>query len=219
VGGCPPRHRRPPRRDRLDLVLRPTHYLTWLKAHAVQHATVRVDAKVAPASVMRVQVENVRTACPSPSRSTTECSLGEGGHRGDAADEGKSTSGPSRSREVAGQAEFDPDVRVQILAVGEQEPHSTPAQVALARLLVQATTSPGPRHKRVSRKENTAAAAVELSGEHIARLNDLTLATGGRHNEANASPPSTAELKGLISCAPWTSQRFIGVMSLFGELS
>jgi hypothetical protein len=31
----------------LDLVLRPTHYLTWLKAHAVQAAAVRVDAKVA----------------------------------------------------------------------------------------------------------------------------------------------------------------------------
>jgi hypothetical protein len=169
---------------------------------------------------MRVQVENVRTACPSPSRSTTECSLGEGGHRGDAADEGKSTSGPSRSREVAGQAEFDPDVRVQILAVGEQEPHSTPAQGRFGQAARAGRRHrPVPGIKRVSREENTAAAAVELSGEHIARLNDLTLATGGRHNEANASPPSTAELKGLISCAPWTSQRFIGVMSLFGELS
>jgi hypothetical protein len=119
----------------------------------------------------------------------TECSLGEGGHRGDAADEGKSTSGPSRSREVTAPA----------------RPSST--QMSAFRFWLSASRSPiahragrfgqaaraGRRHrpvpgiKRVSRKENTAAAAVELSGEHIARLNDLTPATGGRHNEANVA--------------------------------
>jgi diketogulonate reductase-like aldo/keto reductase len=48
--------------------------------------------------------------------------------------------------------------------------------------------APIPGTKRVSRfEENTAADAVELSTEQIARLNDLTPATGERHNEANMS--------------------------------
>jgi aryl-alcohol dehydrogenase-like predicted oxidoreductase len=66
---------------------------------------------------------------------------------------------------------------------------ATPAQVALAWLLAQGDDiAPIPGTKRVSRvEENTAADAVELSVEQIARLNDLTPATGERHNEANMS--------------------------------
>ena len=66
---------------------------------------------------------------------------------------------------------------------------ATPAQVALAWLLAQADNiAPIPGTKRVSRvEENTAADAVELSVEQIARLNDLTPATGERHDEANMS--------------------------------
>jgi hypothetical protein len=48
--------------------------------------------------------------------------------------------------------------------------------------------APIPGTKRVSRiEENTAADTVELSAEQIARLNDLTPATGERHHEANIS--------------------------------
>ena len=46
--------------------------------------------------------------------------------------------------------------------------------------------APIPGTKRVSRVEqNTAADAVELSVEQIERLNDLTPATGERHDETN----------------------------------
>jgi aryl-alcohol dehydrogenase-like predicted oxidoreductase len=66
---------------------------------------------------------------------------------------------------------------------------ATPAQIALAWLLAHGDDiAPIPGTKRVSRvEENTAADAVELSAEQIARLNDLTPATGERHNEANMS--------------------------------
>jgi aryl-alcohol dehydrogenase-like predicted oxidoreductase len=66
---------------------------------------------------------------------------------------------------------------------------ATPAQVALAWLLAQGDDiAPIPGTKRVSRvEENTAADGIELSAEQIARLNDLTPATGERHNEANMS--------------------------------
>ena len=69
------------------------------------------------------------------------------------------------------------------------EVDATPAQVALAWLLAQGDDiAPLPGTKRVSRiEENTAADAVELSAEQIARLNDLTLASGERHDEANMS--------------------------------
>jgi aryl-alcohol dehydrogenase-like predicted oxidoreductase len=67
------------------------------------------------------------------------------------------------------------------------EAGATPAQIALAWLLAQGDDiAPIPGTKRVSRvEENTAADAIELSVEQIARLNDLTPATGERHNEAN----------------------------------
>jgi aryl-alcohol dehydrogenase-like predicted oxidoreductase len=66
---------------------------------------------------------------------------------------------------------------------------ATPAQIALAWLLAQGDDiAPIPGTKRVSRvAENTAADAIELSVEQVVRLNDLTPATGERHNEANMS--------------------------------
>src|SRR2546427_247648 len=66
---------------------------------------------------------------------------------------------------------------------------ATPAQVALAWLLAQGDDiAPIPGTKRVSRvEENTAADAVDLSMDQIARLNDLAPAAGERHNEANMS--------------------------------
>jgi aryl-alcohol dehydrogenase-like predicted oxidoreductase len=64
---------------------------------------------------------------------------------------------------------------------------ATPAQVALAWLLAQGDDiAPIPGTKRVSRvEENTAADRIELSADQVARLNNLTPATGERHNDAN----------------------------------
>jgi aryl-alcohol dehydrogenase-like predicted oxidoreductase len=69
------------------------------------------------------------------------------------------------------------------------EIHATPAQVALAWLLAQGDDiAPIPGTKRVYRvEENTAADAIELTVEQIERLNNLTPATGERHEEANMS--------------------------------
>jgi aryl-alcohol dehydrogenase-like predicted oxidoreductase len=66
---------------------------------------------------------------------------------------------------------------------------ATPAQVALAWLLAQGDDiAPIPGTKRVSRvEENTAADGIELSSEQIERLNDLTPATGERHDDTNMS--------------------------------
>ena len=62
---------------------------------------------------------------------------------------------------------------------------ATPAQVALAWLLAQGQDiAPIPGTKRVFRvEENTAADAVELTGEQIDKLNHLTPAAGEHHNE------------------------------------
>jgi aryl-alcohol dehydrogenase-like predicted oxidoreductase len=66
------------------------------------------------------------------------------------------------------------------------EAGATPAQVALAWLLAQGDDiAPIPGTKRVSRvEENTAADQLELSAEQIERLNNLTLAAGERHEDA-----------------------------------
>ncbi len=83
---------------------------------------------------------------------------------------------------------FEKNLRIvdEVRAVAA-ELEATPAQVALAWLLAQGSDiAPIPGTKRVSRvEENTAADAIELSGEQIQRLNDLTPATGERHEEAN----------------------------------
>jgi aryl-alcohol dehydrogenase-like predicted oxidoreductase len=67
------------------------------------------------------------------------------------------------------------------------EVDATPAQVALAWLLAQGDDiAPIPGTKRVSRvEENSAADGIELSGEQLQRLNDLTPAAGERHEETN----------------------------------
>jgi len=83
---------------------------------------------------------------------------------------------------------FEKNLRIvdEVEAVAS-ELDATPAQVALAWLLAQGDDiAPIPGTKRVSRvEENTAADGIELSVEQIARLNDLTPATGERHDEAN----------------------------------
>ena len=67
------------------------------------------------------------------------------------------------------------------------EADATPAQIALAWLLAQGDyIAPIPGTRRVARvEENTAADGVELSTEQVIRLNSLTPAAGGRHDEAN----------------------------------
>ncbi|MEV0780818.1 aldo/keto reductase [Streptomyces sp. NPDC050433] len=62
----------------------------------------------------------------------------------------------------------------------------TPAQIALAWLLSRGEhIVPIPGTKRVARvEENTAADAVELSAEHLTRLDSLPPAVGHDHNEA-----------------------------------
>src|SRR2546426_527986 len=67
------------------------------------------------------------------------------------------------------------------------EAGATPAQIAVAWLLAQGDDiAPIPGTKRVARvEENTAADGIELSAEHIERLNNLTPAAGKRHNEAS----------------------------------
>jgi len=83
---------------------------------------------------------------------------------------------------------FEKNLRIvdEVEAVASQV-GATPAQIALAWLLAQGDDiAPIPGTKRVSRvEENTAADAIELSAEQIARLNDLSPAAGERHEEAS----------------------------------
>ncbi|GLZ40708.1 aldo/keto reductase [Actinokineospora sp. NBRC 105648] len=76
----------------------------------------------------------------------------------------------------------------EVRAVGA-EIGATPAQVALAWLLAQGTDiAPIPGTRRVARvEENTAADTVVLSPDQLTRLDQLTPATGARHDEANMS--------------------------------
>jgi aryl-alcohol dehydrogenase-like predicted oxidoreductase len=73
----------------------------------------------------------------------------------------------------------------EVQAVADQV-GATAAQVALAWLLAKGNDIvPIPGTKRVSRvEENTAADAVDLTAEQIARLDRLTPAAGGHHTEA-----------------------------------
>ena len=85
---------------------------------------------------------------------------------------------------------FEKNLRIvdEVKAIAS-ELAASPAQVALAWLLAQGDDiAPIPGTKRVSRvEENTAADRIELSAEQIQRLNNLTPATGERHDEANMS--------------------------------
>jgi aryl-alcohol dehydrogenase-like predicted oxidoreductase len=66
------------------------------------------------------------------------------------------------------------------------EVEATPAQVAIAWLLAKGDDiAPIPGTKRVARvEENIAADVVTLSGEQMKRLDALTPAAGGHHNDA-----------------------------------
>jgi aryl-alcohol dehydrogenase-like predicted oxidoreductase len=83
---------------------------------------------------------------------------------------------------------FEKNLRIvdEVEAVAS-EVGATPAQIALAWLLAQGDDiAPIPGTKRVSRvEENTAADSVKPSAEQIERLNNLTPATGERHEEGN----------------------------------
>jgi aryl-alcohol dehydrogenase-like predicted oxidoreductase len=83
---------------------------------------------------------------------------------------------------------FEKNLRIvdEVNAVAS-ELDATPAQIALAWLLAQGDDiAPIPGTKRVSRvEENTAADGIELSTEQIERLNNLTPASGQRHEEGN----------------------------------
>jgi aryl-alcohol dehydrogenase-like predicted oxidoreductase len=94
----------------------------------------------------------------------------------------------SNPRFTAGNLQKNLRIVDEVKAVAS-EVDATPAQVALAWLLAQGDDiAPIPGTKRVSRvEENTAADGIELTVEQIARLNDLTPATGKRHDEANMS--------------------------------
>jgi aryl-alcohol dehydrogenase-like predicted oxidoreductase len=67
------------------------------------------------------------------------------------------------------------------------EARATPAQIALAWLIAQGDDiAPIPGTKRVGRvEENSAADRLELSAEQIKRLNNLTPASGERHDVGN----------------------------------
>jgi aryl-alcohol dehydrogenase-like predicted oxidoreductase len=85
---------------------------------------------------------------------------------------------------------FEKNLRIvdEVQAVAS-EVDASPAQVALAWLLAQGDDiAPIPGTGRVSRiEENTAADGIELSADQIQRLDDLTPATGERHDETNMS--------------------------------
>ncbi|MEW1722573.1 aldo/keto reductase [Streptomyces sp. NPDC093109] len=76
----------------------------------------------------------------------------------------------------------------EVQAIGA-EIGATPAQTALAWLLTRGDDiAPIPGTRRVSRvEENTAADGIELSAAQLDRLNNLTPASGERHDEANMS--------------------------------
>jgi aryl-alcohol dehydrogenase-like predicted oxidoreductase len=78
---------------------------------------------------------------------------------------------------------------VDEVAAVAAEVGATPAQIALAWLLAQGDgIAPIPGTRRVARvEENTAADSIKLSSDQLERLNNLTPATGERHNEANMS--------------------------------
>ncbi|MGW3688031.1 aldo/keto reductase [Streptomyces sp. NPDC005125] len=83
---------------------------------------------------------------------------------------------------------FQRNLRIvdEVQAIGA-EVGATPAQTALAWLLTRGDDiAPIPGTRRVSRvEENTAAGSIELSAVQLNRLNNLTPASGERHDEAN----------------------------------
>jgi aryl-alcohol dehydrogenase-like predicted oxidoreductase len=76
---------------------------------------------------------------------------------------------------------------VDEVAAVAAEAGATPAQIALAWLLAQGNDiAPIPGTRRVARvEENTAADSIQLSGDQLHRLSNLSPAVGERHDEAN----------------------------------
>jgi aryl-alcohol dehydrogenase-like predicted oxidoreductase len=83
---------------------------------------------------------------------------------------------------------FQRNLRIvdEVQAIGA-EIGATPAQTALAWLLTRGDDiAPIPGTRRISRvEENTAADGIELSAAQLDRLNNLTPASGERHDDAN----------------------------------
>jgi aryl-alcohol dehydrogenase-like predicted oxidoreductase len=83
---------------------------------------------------------------------------------------------------------FDRNLRVvdEVKAIAT-EAGATPAQIALAWLLTRGDgIAPIPGTRRVARvEENTAADSIDLTSDQIDRLNNLTPASGERHDETN----------------------------------
>ncbi|WP_371579532.1 aldo/keto reductase [Streptomyces sp. NBC_01314] len=83
---------------------------------------------------------------------------------------------------------FQRNLRIvdEVQAIGA-EIGATPAQTALAWLLTRGDDiAPIPGTRRVARvEENTAADGIELTAAQLDRLNNLTPASGERHNEAS----------------------------------
>ncbi|MER7181692.1 aldo/keto reductase [Streptomyces hyaluromycini] len=83
---------------------------------------------------------------------------------------------------------FQRNLRIvdEVQAIGA-EIGATPGQTALAWLLTRGDDiAPIPGTRRVTRvEENTAADGIELSAAQLDRLNNLTPASGERHDEAN----------------------------------
>lgn len=83
---------------------------------------------------------------------------------------------------------FQRNLRIvtEVKAIADEQ-GVTNAQIALAWLLAQGNDiAPIPGTRRVERvEENTAADGIELSASQLERLNNLTPASGERHNEAS----------------------------------
>jgi hypothetical protein len=89
---------------------------------------------------------------------------------------------PVRQRSVRSRAAWSA-ARFQVRGPPTDRPRHSPTSHGRAAAL---GTSPIPGTKRVSRvEENTAADGIELNAEQIERLNNLTPATGERHDEGN----------------------------------
>jgi diketogulonate reductase-like aldo/keto reductase len=83
---------------------------------------------------------------------------------------------------------------------------ATPAQIAIAWLLAKGDDIvPIPGTKRVSRvEENIAADNVELTADQLGRLDNLPVASGGHHNEAQMQTlerKSGASQLGTLTCS------------------
>ena len=95
---------------------------------------------------------------------------------------------PAQDQSALRRENFQRNLRIvdEVQAVAA-EAGATPAQIALAWLLAQGDDiAPIPGTKRVARvEENTAADGVVLSTDHVERLNNLTPASGERHDEGN----------------------------------